>query len=182
MHTILDAYQRLAETVDASGKLACLGCKDLDCNGFRLHGGVCPALGRRNGLICYKCGAAHMACRRKWQTLTGRCKFCFMPWDEILGCTFHYGGAGKGKSASTQEPVTCKALGDGFKASLARLWRTNGAVWSAFRKTVQHHCTSPLPTRGDDIDPFILWLSRPAVRGNGLFHIDLAIEYVLTRP
>lgn len=182
MHRILDAYQRLVEAVDASGKLACLGCKDLACNGFRLNGDLCPALGRKKGLVCYKCGAAHSACKRKWQTLAGRCKFCFMPWDEILGCTFHYGGAGKDKSTLSQAPVACLAIGDCFKASLARLWRSNDAAWRAFCSDVQHHCTSPLPTRGDDIDPFILWLSRPAVWGNGMFHIDLAVEYVLTRP
>lgn len=182
MHNMLDAYQRLAEGIDSAGKLACLGCKSRSCNGFRETGkALCPAFGRKNGLICFKCGAPHYQCERQWQALLGRCKFCFMPWDEVLGCTFHCGGVGRGKSALSQAPETCRVLGDAIKSSLARLWRSNEGTWAAFVDDVKHHCVAPLPTRGEDIDPFILWLGRPTVWGNGTLHIDLAIEHVLTR-
>lgn len=184
MHNILDAYQQLSYAISPQGRLPCLGCKSVRCNGFRGDKDICPALERKKGLICFKCGGCHKKCSREWQVLLGRCKLCFMPWDDTLGCTFHYGSsssAGKGKSAADKEEnaCTCLAIGDAFKSTLCRLWWSSDAQWHAFVAAVRGHCIAQPPTRSNEIDTFMLWLAKPTAWGNGMFHIDLAIEYVL---
>lgn len=180
MHAILDGYQRLAESAEKHGKIACLGCKDLQCNGYRVASKtLCPALTWKKGLICFKCGGPHSRCSRAWPKLLHRCNQCIMPWDETLGCTFHYGGAGCGKDGG-KGGQTCSAIGDAIKSSLGRLWWSSSAEeWTAFLAAVKHHCAAPPPARPSEVDDFMLWLGAPAIWGNGMYNIDRAIEYVL---